>query len=77
MNIIAFIIWLIVILLIGGAALAVVRSILGWPQFANLQPYTNTVYALIVLLFVLLFVSLLYNGALPGLTSAPSLRRFP
>ncbi len=60
---IGLLIWLIVVLLIAGAVLAVVRAVLATPLFVSIQPYGNVVYALIVLVIVLIIVQLFYIGA--------------
>lgn len=68
---IGLIIWLIVVLLVMAAVLGVVRAVLALPIFANLQPYTNVIYALIVLLMVLLAVEMFSGGALPNVWQFP------
>lgn len=59
---IGLIIWLIVVLLVAGAILGVVRAVLATPLFRDFQPYTNVIYALLVLLVVLVIVSMFYGG---------------
>lgn len=65
---ISLLITLIVVLLVAAAVLGVVKALLALPPFANLQPYANVIYALIVLLVILIAVSYLGYGP-------PDLRR--
>ncbi len=62
---IGLLIWLIVVVLIAGAVLAVVRAVLATPLFASMQPYGHVVYALIVLVIVLIIVQMFYAGGPP------------
>jgi len=62
---IGFLIWLIVVLLVAGAVLAVVRAALATPLFGWLAPYAGLVYALIVLLVVLVCVEAFYGRGWP------------
>jgi uncharacterized membrane protein len=62
MSPIGLIVALIVVLLVAGAFLAVVRAILSLPPFASFAPYSNVIYALIVLLVVLICVSYFWGG---------------
>jgi hypothetical protein len=61
-ELIWLIIWLVCALLVAGALLGVVRAVLATPPFANVQPYANVIYALVVLLIVLVLVSMFMNG---------------
>ncbi len=58
---IGLLIWLIVVLLIAGAGLAVVRAALAVAG-PSIQPYGSVVYALIVLVIVLIIVQTFYAG---------------
>lgn len=67
---ISLLIWLILVLLVAGAVLGLVKAILALPLFANVQPYANVIYALVVLLVVLYVVDGFYHGGL-GVFDAP------
>jgi hypothetical protein len=62
--VIALLIWIIVIVIVGAAVLAVVRAALATPLLSGLSPYANLIYALIVLLLVVWVVSHFYGGSL-------------
>ena len=71
---IALLIWFLVVIIVVAAVLGFVRALLALPPFANLQPYTNVIYALIVLIIVLIVVSMFYGGGNPGWYAPPRLR---
>lgn len=57
-----FIITLIVIVIIAAALLAVLRALLALPAMGFLAPYSNLIFALVVLLIVLWAVQGFYTG---------------
>jgi hypothetical protein len=64
-TMIGLLIWLIVVVLLAGAVLAVVRAVLATPLFATVQPYANVVYALAVLLILVIAVQQFYAWGPP------------
>lgn len=63
---ISLIIWLIVVLIIVAALLGVLRAVLALPGMAFLGPYSNLIYALVVLLVVLWIAQGFTAGTLYG-----------
>lgn len=72
---IPLIIWLICVLLVAGAVLALVRAILALPFMADLAPYGGVIYALVVLLIVLVIVGGLTGNLSLGPVGPPWPRR--
>ena len=71
---ISLLIWFLVIVIVAAAVLAVVRAALALPIFAGLAPYTNLVYALVVLLIILAVVQMFYGSGpltLPRVVRSP------
>jgi hypothetical protein len=64
------IIWLVVVLLVLAAFLGLIKAILSLPPFADLQPYTGVIYALIVFLCVC-YIAAAVMGAAPGWREFP------